>query len=240
MNIQNPNIYEHRSFWGTSEELLNRSWKLAKALGLNHTKINLRLVRYYATEGVIDKPDRLGREAAYNTKHLFQLILARQLAEKNTPLESIKLLTQKLSIEEIVKKIETPVEKIKDEIKKARFEEKQNTKIDESVNAEEHNYLKDVLEKKLELESIVRKIVNEEVKKIKYDLFNVEKFFSEKFEHLLSEMHERRHSMYMENKQFRQDMQIYLEAKIKRLKIKKEELSELEKNIEEKIKKGEG
>lgn len=117
MDTQNTHILEHKNFWGTSEELLDRSWKLAKALGLKHTKINLRLVRYYATEGVLDKPNRLGREAAYNFTHLLQLVLARQLAEENIPLDSIKMLTQKLSVNQLISKIETPINQVKEEIK---------------------------------------------------------------------------------------------------------------------------
>lgn len=138
MNTQKTNILEHKNFWGTSEELLDRGWKLSKALGLNHTKINLRLVRYYATEGVIDKPDRLGREAAYNYKHLLQLVLARLLAEENTPLESIKILTQKLSVNQLVEKIEMPMTEVKEEIKNISARHSIISKV-QLVKAEENN-----------------------------------------------------------------------------------------------------
>lgn len=138
MDTQNKHILEHKNFWGTSEELLDRSWKLAKALGLNHTKINLRLVRYYATEGVLDKPNRLGREAAYNFTHLLQLVLARQLAEENIPLDSIKMLTQKLNVNQLISKIETPINQVKEEIKNISAKHNKISKMqiakDEGVN----------------------------------------------------------------------------------------------------------
>jgi len=104
-------IKEHKGFWGTSEELLQRAHHLAKLVGLDHTKINLRLVRYYSTEGVLDKPDRLGREAAYNFKHLLQLILARQLSQKGVSLSLVKRLTQTLDAEKLIQKILSPEEK---------------------------------------------------------------------------------------------------------------------------------
>ncbi len=111
MNTLPDQINEHKGFWGTSEELLQRAHELAKLVGLDHTKINLRLVRYYSTEGVLDKPDRLGREAAYNFKHLLQLILARQLSQKGVSLSLVKRLTQTLDAEKLIQKILSPEEK---------------------------------------------------------------------------------------------------------------------------------
>jgi DNA-binding transcriptional MerR regulator len=109
MNTLPDQINEHKGFWGTSEELLQRAHQLAKLVGLDHTKINLRLVRYYSTEGVLDKPDRLGREAAYNFKHLLQLILARQLSENGVALSLVKRLTQTLDAGKLISKIQNPV-----------------------------------------------------------------------------------------------------------------------------------
>jgi DNA-binding transcriptional MerR regulator len=41
--------------------------------------INPRLVRYYASQGLIDKPLRQGREARYTYRHLLQLVVIRRL-----------------------------------------------------------------------------------------------------------------------------------------------------------------
>jgi hypothetical protein len=44
--------------------------------------INERLVRYYASEGVIDRPERQGRDSTYGFRHLVQLIMARRLSHE--------------------------------------------------------------------------------------------------------------------------------------------------------------
>ena len=41
--------------------------------------VNARLVRHYASQGLIDKPLRAGREARYGYRHLLQLLLVRRL-----------------------------------------------------------------------------------------------------------------------------------------------------------------
>ena len=52
-------------------------------------KLNERLVRYYVTAGVIDRPDRQGREATYGFRHLVQLLTARRLSERGDTLQVI-------------------------------------------------------------------------------------------------------------------------------------------------------
>jgi DNA-binding transcriptional MerR regulator len=52
-------------------------------------KTNERLVRYYVAEGVMDKPDRQGREAAYGYRHLLQLLNARRMADRGLSLSVI-------------------------------------------------------------------------------------------------------------------------------------------------------
>ncbi|HEY9879743.1 MAG TPA: MerR family transcriptional regulator [Leptolyngbyaceae cyanobacterium] len=44
--------------------------------------INPRLVRYYTTQGLLDKPLKLGREARYVYRHLLQLLVLRRLLAK--------------------------------------------------------------------------------------------------------------------------------------------------------------
>jgi signal transduction histidine kinase len=79
----------HRKFWGPMQELLHRAKELTKASGASSEKITERLVRYYMTRGIVDKPDRLGREAAFSLRHLIQLSIAVRLTEKAVPLEMI-------------------------------------------------------------------------------------------------------------------------------------------------------
>lgn len=47
--------------------------------GRSPETVNPRLVRYYTTQGVIDRPLRQGREARYTYRHLLQLLVVRRL-----------------------------------------------------------------------------------------------------------------------------------------------------------------
>ena len=82
-------IQSHKAFWGPIVELIERARLISKEMGLGYEKTTDRLVRYYAAQGVLDKPDRLGRDAAYNYRHLLQLLTARRLSEKGVSLEII-------------------------------------------------------------------------------------------------------------------------------------------------------
>jgi len=146
MNTLPDQIKEHKGFWGTSEELLQRAHELAKLVGLDHTKINLRLVRYYSTEGVLDKPDRLGREAAYNFKHLLQLILARQLSQKGVSLSLAKRLTQTLDAEKLLQKILSPDEKADKLIKEEKAIALSQVKLISQEKEQDENFYKIRLE----------------------------------------------------------------------------------------------
>ncbi|MBW4520068.1 MAG: MerR family transcriptional regulator [Scytolyngbya sp. HA4215-MV1] len=42
-------------------------------------EVNPRLVRYYATQGLLDKPLKQGREVRYGYRHLLQLLIVRRL-----------------------------------------------------------------------------------------------------------------------------------------------------------------
>jgi hypothetical protein len=76
----------HANFWGALPELIDRAMQVGRSLEFPVRKANERLVRYYTSEGVIDKPDRLGREAAYHSRHLVQLVTALRLTECKVPL----------------------------------------------------------------------------------------------------------------------------------------------------------
>jgi DNA-binding transcriptional MerR regulator len=82
-------IQIHKAFWGPIAELIERARLVSKGMSLSSEKMTDRLVRYYSANGVLDKPDRLGRDAAYNYRHLLQLLTARRLSEKGVTLEII-------------------------------------------------------------------------------------------------------------------------------------------------------
>jgi DNA-binding transcriptional MerR regulator len=114
---------DHEGFWGPAEELIDRVKRLQKVVGVNLKTISVRLVRYYAAEGVIDKPDRLGREAAYHYKHLLQLLLARKLSEHGVTLSEIKTLIAGHSPLEIEGKLSCSVDTLLADIKRRRIKE---------------------------------------------------------------------------------------------------------------------
>ena len=83
------NLQTHKVFWGPLTELLERARLISKTIDVSPDKLTDRLVRYYSAQGVLDKPDRLGRDAAYNFRHLLQLLTARRLSSKGISLEII-------------------------------------------------------------------------------------------------------------------------------------------------------
>ena len=83
------NLQEHKVFWGPITELIERARLASKAINISPEKLTDRLIRYYSAQGVLDKPDRLGRDAAYNFRHLLQLLTARRLSSKGISLEII-------------------------------------------------------------------------------------------------------------------------------------------------------
>lgn len=92
---------EFKGFWGTGAELTERAKVLSKAMGLKSEKLTERLIRYYAAEGVLDKPDRLGREAAYHFRHLLQLLIARRLVDEGVALIAISKFNLNKSTDEL-------------------------------------------------------------------------------------------------------------------------------------------
>lgn len=56
--------------------------------------INPRLVRYYTSEGLVDRPERQGREARYHYRHLLQVLLVRRLLQEGYGLGAIASLLQ--------------------------------------------------------------------------------------------------------------------------------------------------
>lgn len=83
-------VREYASFWGSAQELTEAATHCARVLQIDGERLNERLIRYYTGEGVISKPDRLGREAAYHYRHLLQLLAARRLAQAGAPLTAAR------------------------------------------------------------------------------------------------------------------------------------------------------
>lgn len=52
-------------------------------------EVNPRLIRHYTTQGLLETPLRVGREARYTVDHLLQLLALRHLLAKGVPASSI-------------------------------------------------------------------------------------------------------------------------------------------------------
>lgn len=70
------------AFWGLGELVELAGARLGE-------KITPRTVRLYATEGLINRPDKDGRRAVYAQRHLLQLLLVRSLARRGLSLSAI-------------------------------------------------------------------------------------------------------------------------------------------------------
>lgn len=134
-------IQDAKSFWGSGLELAEKATHCVKAMGLDSEKINQRLIRYYAAENIINKPDRLGKEAAYNYLHLLQLLVARRMAQGGAPLATIRVFNQAADITELEKALQGDL----------TVEAKQ---LIEKISADQH-YIED-LEKKNQKQSEFR------------------------------------------------------------------------------------
>jgi DNA-binding transcriptional MerR regulator len=101
-------VEEFKGFWGTGAELSERAKVLSGKVGLKSEKLTERLIRYYTATGVLDKPDRLGREAAYHFRHLLQLLIARRLVDEGVSLVVISKFNLSKSTDELEQALLNP------------------------------------------------------------------------------------------------------------------------------------
>lgn len=73
--------------------------------------INERLVRYYVSVGVIDRPERQGRDSTYGFRHLVQLIMARRLShEQKWSLQLVAQYNQETTTVELDRSLFKPLQ----------------------------------------------------------------------------------------------------------------------------------
>jgi hypothetical protein len=70
-----------KAFEGNASEIAEKAIECSQEFDwdIDEEKTNERLVRYYVAEGIIERPQREGREAYYNFRHLVQLLNARRM-----------------------------------------------------------------------------------------------------------------------------------------------------------------
>jgi len=181
---------EFKGFWGTGAELTERAKVLSKAMGLKSEKLTERLIRYYAAEGVLDKPDRLGREAAYHFRHLLQLLIARRLVDEGVTLIAISKFNLNKSTDELEQALLKPS---KEEAKAVteKYREEVVTPKDLPLIKTQPEPMSDVLSQIKELKQNITE-EGQELQKTRYQI-----------ENLLMNLTETQHDFYkrMENEQ---------------------------------------
>lgn len=75
---------------GSAKDLADKVNEVMTTLTASPTEeVNERLVRYYVQEGVLDAPEREGREAMFGFRQLVQAIAARFLLRDSWPLKKV-------------------------------------------------------------------------------------------------------------------------------------------------------
>ena len=84
-------INQYQGFSGNAVEMASVATQCAQFLQMpgDLEKINERLVRYYVTEGLVDRPKRIGRDAEYVYLHLLQFLAGRFLVDAGFPMQKV-------------------------------------------------------------------------------------------------------------------------------------------------------
>jgi len=81
----------YKDWQGNGDELARLAGEILSAEGLpdDRDTLNIRLIRDYTQRGIIGRPERHGKEASYDFRHLIQLVAARVLVADGWPLGKI-------------------------------------------------------------------------------------------------------------------------------------------------------
>lgn len=76
--------------WEVEAELDRRGLRQAQPDGRVNAAPDIRTVRYYATLGLVDRPQREGRDVRYGPRHLLQLLAVKALQAQGVSLAEIQ------------------------------------------------------------------------------------------------------------------------------------------------------
>lgn len=84
-------INQYQGFSGNAVDMAAVATQCAQFIQMpgDLDKINERLVRYYVTEGLVERPKRVGRDAEYGYLHLLQFLAGRFLVEVGFPMQKV-------------------------------------------------------------------------------------------------------------------------------------------------------
>ncbi len=95
------------SRWSIEEfvEVVNRHLEQIPLLDTGRASVqqavNARLVRHYTGAGLLDRPDREGKEARYGFRHLLQMLVLRRLLREGLTAQAIRGVTRSRSDQEL-------------------------------------------------------------------------------------------------------------------------------------------
>ena len=96
-------IVDELRFRGSAKDLADKVNEVMTTLTSSPTdEVNERLVRYYVQEGVLDAPEREGREAMFGFRQLVQAIAARFLLRDSWPLRKVAELIRTSDIDALL------------------------------------------------------------------------------------------------------------------------------------------
>ena len=103
-------IQEYQYFRGNVLELSALAIRCSNFLNLpgDTDKINERTIRYYVTEGLVDRPTRIGRDAEYEYIHLLQFLASRYLVASGYPMAKVAPYIASRSMEDLAKFVSNP------------------------------------------------------------------------------------------------------------------------------------
>jgi DNA-binding transcriptional MerR regulator len=126
--VQNSELLNtYQDFKGNSDQLTLAAGKLAESLSLalepseGEAEGNERLLRYYVSINVVDKPDRQGRDAVYNFRHLLQYLTARRLLRQKFSLAKIAEYTGLVPTQSLIDALLAPPHRSEAELLVAAF-----------------------------------------------------------------------------------------------------------------------
>ena len=103
-------IQDYQDFRGNVVELSELAIRCSNFLNLpgDTDKINERTIRYYVTDGLVDRPTRIGRDAEYEYIHLLQFLASRYLVASGYPMAKVAPYIASRSMEDLAKFVSNP------------------------------------------------------------------------------------------------------------------------------------
>ncbi len=97
------NIIKEKTFSGSIQDYIKvcQKWLAIYVIGKKDFNPNERLIRGYVSEGILPKPERKGKEAIYNYKHLIYFLACRDLFSENWPLAKINEYFRSISFDDL-------------------------------------------------------------------------------------------------------------------------------------------